>query len=106
MSRVGVEDRLSEKHRIILVLQAHLPELRERYGVRSLGLFGSYLHGRQHKTSDVDLLVEFDRVPSLFRFLELEQHLSEILGKRVDLVMRDSLKPAIGGRILQEVVEI
>ena len=83
-------------------LQAHLPELRERYGVRELSLFGSYLRGEQRKRSDLDVLVEFDRVPSLFEFIRLEHYLSELLKIKIDLVMKSALKPAIGRHILEE----
>jgi len=84
------------------VLQEHLPELHERYGVRGLSLFGSYLRGEQRKRSDLDVLVEFDRVPSLFEFIRLERYLSELLKIKVDLVMKSALKPAIGRHILEE----
>ncbi len=83
------------------ILQEHLPELRERYGVQGLWLFGSYLRG-ERKRSDLDVLVEFDRVPSLFQFIRLERYLSELLAMKVDLVMKSSLKRAIGRHILQE----
>jgi predicted nucleotidyltransferase len=84
------------------VLQEYLPELHERYGVRGLSLFGSYLRGEQRKRSDLDVLVEFDRVPSLFEFIRLERYLSELLKIKVDLVMKSALKPAIGRHILEE----
>jgi len=83
-------------------LRERLPELHERYGVRGLWLFGSYLRGEQRKGSDLDILVEFDRVPSLFEFIRLERYLSELMAMRVDLVMKSSLKPAIGRHILEE----
>ena len=89
---------------ILQTLRAHLPELRARYGVRTLGVFGSYIRGEHGRRSDLDLLVEFDDRPlSLLRFIELEQHLSDLLGLKVDLVERQTLKPAIGRRILEEV---
>jgi len=84
------------------ILQMHLPELRERYGVRELWLFGSYLRREQRKGSDLDVLVEFDRTPSFFEFMRLERYLSELLKIKVDLVMKSALKPAIGGHILEE----
>ena len=83
-------------------LQANLPDLREHYGVRELWLFGSYLRGEQRKHSDLDVLVEFDRVPSLFEFVRLERHISELLKIKADLVMKSALKPAIGRHILEE----
>jgi hypothetical protein len=50
----------------------------------------------------LDVLVEFDRVPSLFEFIRLERYLSELLKIKVDLVMKSALKPAIGRHILEE----
>ena len=88
------------------ILRAHLPALREHYSIASLGVFGSYVRGDQKKKSDLDLLVEFERAPSLFRYLELEDHLSELVGIKVDLVMKKTLKPHIGRRILAEVVPV
>jgi len=87
-------------------LRAHLPELRERYGVKSLGLFGSYVRGEEGPRSDLDILVEFERAPTFFRFIELEDELSQLLGLKVDLVMKSALKPRIGERILAEVIQI
>lgn len=84
-------------------LRQELPRLREEYGVRSLGLFGSYVRGEQKKGSDLDILVEFTRVPGMFRFLELERELSRVLGIPVDLVQKEAMKPAIGKHILREV---
>jgi predicted nucleotidyltransferase len=91
-----------QREKVFQILQAHLPELRERYGVRGLSLFGSYLRGEQRKGSDLDVLMEFDRVPSLFEFIRLERYLSELLKIKVDLVMKSALKPAIGRHILEE----
>ena len=71
-------------------LREELPVLAERYHVSSLGLFGSYLRGTQRPDSDLDILVTFSETPSLFRLVELENHLSDLLGVKVDLVMRDS----------------
>src|SRR3970282_806159 len=87
-------------------LQAHLPELAQHYRVKSLGLFGSYVRHEQTPQSDLDVLVEFDEPPSLFQFIRLEQRLSDVLRVKVDLVMKDSLKPAIGRHILREVVPV
>ncbi|MBC8017660.1 MAG: nucleotidyltransferase family protein [Verrucomicrobia bacterium] len=89
-------------------LREIIPELHARYGVKSLGIFGSYVHGQQKKRSDVDLLVEFeDHAPvTLVSFVALERELGNILGKKVDLVERDTLKPVIGKRILAEVIPV
>ena len=88
------------------VLRANLPELRKRYDVRTLGIFGSYVRGEQRKRSDLDVLVEFDRAPTFFEFIDLEEHLSNFLHVRVELVMKSALKHAIGQRILTELVRI
>jgi len=79
-------------------------ELATTYSVKSLGVFGSFVRGEQNEASDIDILVEFTETPGLIDFIALENHLSETLGTKVDLVMRDSLKPTIGERILQELV--
>lgn len=85
-----------------------MPELRARYGVKSLGIFGSYVRGNQSLRSDVDLLVEFnEHAPvTLVGFVALERELGALLGHKIDLVERDALKPVIGKRILGEVVLI
>lgn len=88
------------------VLRRHLPELRKRFRVRSLGIFGSYVSGAPRKGSDLDVLVEFVEEPSLFEFIELEAYLANIIGVKVDLVMRNALKPRIGHQILSEVVNL
>ncbi len=93
---------------LIHALQAHLPELRQAYGVRTLGVFGSHVRGEARADSDLDVLIEFDeqRPVSLFQFVELENRLSDLLGLRVDLVEKATLKPVIGRHILAEVVPV
>ncbi len=88
------------------ILRQHLPAVKERYGVASLGLFGSYVRREAGPKSDLDVLVRFRRTPGLIRFIELENYLSDLLGIRVDLVMAEALKPGIGGRVLAEVEPI
>ncbi|HEY9751546.1 MAG TPA: nucleotidyltransferase family protein [Coleofasciculaceae cyanobacterium] len=82
------------------------PTLTKDYHITQLGIFGSYVRGEQTEDSDVDVLVEFepDFRFGLFTFCQLEDYISESLGKKVDLVMKDALKPKIGDRILQEVI--
>lgn len=88
------------------VLREHLPDLRARYGVCSLSLFGSYVRGEQEAGSDLDILVEYETPPDFFQFIELEDYLSEILGVKVDLVMKSALRPGIGKRILAESIPV
>jgi predicted nucleotidyltransferase len=80
--------------------------LKEKFLVKKIGVFGSYLRGEQRKNSDIDILVEFYEEPGLIKFLSLENYLSEILKVKVDLVMKNSLKPNIGKQILSEVIYI
>jgi predicted nucleotidyltransferase len=87
-------------------LRRDLPRLRREYAVQALGLFGSYVRGEQRRGSDLDVLVEFSNVPGMLRFLDLERDLSSLLGVAVDLVQKDALKPAIGKRILEEILPI
>jgi predicted nucleotidyltransferase len=81
-------------------LRTELPSL----GVRSLELFGSVARGEAGPQSDVDLLVEFDRPVGLFHFARVQRRLEEILGCRVDLVMKEAVKPQLRARILAEAV--
>lgn len=87
-------------------LRQLLPELIARFHVHSLGVFGSYVRHEEKPGSDLDILVSFDEVPGLLAFLALENHLTDLLGVKVDLVMEDALKPRIGERILREVVSV
>ena len=82
------------------------PALAEKYEVESMDLFGSYVREEQSEGSDLDVLVTFRKAPSLFKFMELENLLAETLGVKVDLVMKDVLKPGIRERILEEAVSI
>jgi uncharacterized protein len=88
------------------ILSQCKPIVQEKFKVRELGIFGSYLREEQTQESDIDVLVEFE--PGfrfgLITFCELEDYLSEMLGVKVDLVMKQGLKPRIGKRILSEVV--
>ena len=87
-------------------LQAHKEELNQKYGVSEIGVFGSFVKNEQNNTSDVDVLIEFDKAVDLLTFVNLKNYLSDLLNVNVGLVMKKALKPKIGQRILQEVVEI
>ncbi len=88
------------------ILRRQLPILQTKYQVRYLGIFGSYVQGTSRKNSDLDVLVDFSQAPSLFEFIQLENDLSALLGVKVDLVMKSTLKPLIGKHILSEVVSL
>ncbi len=91
---------------VIESIRGQLPLLRRRYQVESLSVFGSYVRHEQRPDSDLDVLVTFIEPPSLLKFIELENYLSDKIGVKIDLVMKDSLKPRIGRQILSEAVMI
>lgn len=95
---------MKKREGIEQILREHKAELKEKYGVCEIGLFGSYVRGEERRRSDVDILVEFDTVPGLLKFLELEEYLSRLLGVRVDLVHRAPIRKELRERILSEVV--
>jgi hypothetical protein len=92
--------------KMIELLKVHKGELMERYGIRKIGVFGSYVRRENEGESDLDILVEFreDARISLLDFIGIENDLSDLLGVKVDLVEKSALKPRIGKHILQEVV--
>ncbi|MBI5525996.1 MAG: nucleotidyltransferase family protein [Deltaproteobacteria bacterium] len=92
--------------RLIRVLRDNLPGFGRRYGVKALGLFGSRVNGSPKRRSDLDVLVEFRRTPTLLEFVAMERELGELLEVKVDLVMKSALKPEIGRRILAQVVPV
>lgn len=94
--------KLTEIRRI---LKKHRKELHKRFQVKDIGIFGSYVRKEQRKRSDLDILVEFEENAhlSLLDFACLQNHLSDLLSIKVDLVEKKCLKPYIGRRILQEV---
>ena len=97
---------MSERDEVLAVLRAVLPELRRRWPIRSLAVFGSVARGEAGPASDLDLLVEFDTPVGLSDFLALEDRLSGLTGQRVELVSRRTLKPFIGRQVLREAVPV
>lgn len=73
------------KEDVIGILRENYPHLMSEYGVKRIGLFGSYARNQPTETSDVDLVVEFVR-PIGFRFVEFTEHLERLLGKQVDVL--------------------
>ncbi len=79
--------------KVLFLLKKNEKELRNQYNIKSMYLFGSYARGEANTKSDIDIIVEFS-VPStsLFDFLRTKNFLEEILGRKVDLVCRDSIR--------------
>jgi len=100
---------MMEQHTIKLeeikkVLKENKTILSNEFKIKEIGLFGSYLRDEAKEDSDIDVLVEFNKTVGLLEFIALENHLSDTLGIKVDLVMKSALKPRIGRHILEEVV--
>ena len=82
-----------------------LPILR-RYGVKRMGLFGSCVRGEMTGDSDIDMLVEIEKDISLLDFVGLKLEIEEALGRKVDLVEYDTIKPLLRKHILKQQVVI
>jgi uncharacterized protein len=91
---------------VLEALRSLMPELRERYDVDTLEVFGSRVRSDADLESDIDILVTFIKTPDLLTFIAPEDELSDKLGARVDLVMRRSLKSRLRDRILSEAVPV
>jgi predicted nucleotidyltransferase len=100
---LGGRQRLQE---ITTILRQHLPELREQYTLKSLALFGSYVREEERRRSDLDVLVDFEEAPTLLQLSALQRRLSDLVGVEVDLVLKRTLKPAIGEVILSEAIYV
>ena len=87
-------------------IQEKIPYIRENYGVGRIGIFGSVARQDDSQASDIDLLVEFDRPVGFIKFVRLEGYLETVLGRKVDLVTRNALKPATKEGILKDVVYV
>ncbi|MGQ9539930.1 MAG: nucleotidyltransferase family protein [Armatimonadota bacterium] len=91
------------REQILSLIRGHQDQIR-RWGVRRLGLFGSFARGQAGADSDIDILVEFEAGYKTFdNFVQLAFFLEELLGRRVELLTLEALSPYIGPHILQEV---
>lgn len=97
---------MDTKGKILKKLGELKQDLKTKYKVKEMGLFGSAVRGELSETSDIDILVEFEEPIGFFKFLELEEYLESRLGRKVDLVSKKALKPRIGSYILKEVLMI
>jgi hypothetical protein len=90
------------------ILKEHKAEVVQKYRVREIGIFGSYVRGEQKKRSDVDILVEFSprNIPGLIALCEMERYLQRLLKKKVDVVIKSGIRPELKKGILKEVVYI
>jgi predicted nucleotidyltransferase len=95
-----------ETEKAIELLSAHMTEIRQRFGVESLALFGSVARGEARPESDLDVLVVFRESPGMFDFLELKQYIEQITASQVDLVTEKALKKQLKSQILEESIRV
>lgn len=88
------------------IIQKHKPEIQEKYKVKEIGVFGSFVRHEEKEDSDIDILVSFREPIGLFEFMDLEDYLKKLTQLNIDLVSRKALKPKIEQRILKEVIYV
>jgi len=90
---------------VLALLRQHEPILRERFGVKRIGVFGSFARGEEHKGSDVDVLVVFrDGEETFDHYMDCKFYLEDLFNRSVDLVIEDTLKVRLREPILNEVI--
>ncbi|MFH1325070.1 MAG: nucleotidyltransferase family protein [Nanoarchaeota archaeon] len=99
-------DKMKRLKQIQALLASSKGELKKKYKVRELGIFGSYARGQQKKSSDVDILVKFNPKATLFDFVGLGNYLEEKLKIKVDVVSEGGIRPELKNNILKEVVKV
>jgi len=87
------------------IINKHREELEEKYKVKNIAIFGSYVRGEQDNESDIDILVEL-KEPVGFLFIHLADFLEEILGVKVDLITPDAIKPNRRKYIMEELIYV
>jgi len=98
---------MRELEEIKRILRAHKADLAERFKVKSIGIFGSYVRGEQGERSDLDILVDMDAEHQTFRnYMALKFYLEELLGGKVDVVLKDSVDRRLKERIFRSVVNV
>ena len=102
---VSSASNLLTRPQIMAVLTENYADLAQQFSVASLALFGSYARDKQTPQSDVDLLVTFSR-PVGFGFMHLAHRLEALLGKRVDLLAADGIKPNRRDSILASLIHV
>ena len=95
-----------KREEILNVIRSLNNIIRRDYHARVIGLFGSFARGEEKYSSDIDLLVVFDDKADLFDFVGLSLYLEEKLGKKVDIVPYDTVRPELKERIYKEIVPV
>ncbi len=92
------------KEKILEVLQGEFPFLATEFGISKIGLFGSFAKGQPTETSDVDILVEFER-PVGFRFIDFAEYLENLLGRKVEVLTPAGIQGIRINRIAKDIAE-
>ena len=88
-------------------LKERIPELKEKFGVKNLYIFGSYVRGEQTPESDIDILVEFEKGKKTFKnYIGLKFYLEELFGLKVDLVIKEAVRDELKKYIYSEAVNV
>lgn len=95
-----------DRDRLLALLAQHKPVLAERFGVQRLALFGSFARGTAREDSDVDVLVQFDGPATAKRYFGAQFYLEDLLGREVDLVTEDALRPRLRPYVERDAVPI
>lgn len=90
------------KEKILEILRNKYPYIASEYGVKRIGLFGSYAKEKQTETSDVDIIAEFER-PIGLKFVEFAEYLEEILGRKADVLTPEGVKGITIKRIADDI---
>lgn len=93
-----------KKEEILRILKKLKEDIKIKYKVKSIGIFGSYINNEQTDDSDIDFLVEFEENADLFHYVGLTLFLEEQFNKKVDVISKPALKEELRKKILQEVI--
>ncbi len=90
---------------VVEILNRHKDELRKKYKIKRIRIFGSYAEGTQRKSSDIDVIVDFEELPTFIEFMRIQEELEKLLNVKVDLLTEEEISPFIKPYI-KEVVTV
>jgi Predicted nucleotidyltransferases len=93
---------MKTKAEVLEILEKDLPYLKKVFHVEKIGLFGSYARQEQTEESDLDLMVEFQKTPDFLELSDLEDHLSDLVGFKVEIVTPGGLKNRVKQNIMED----